>query len=152
MDCVTFGWHQDPTSPGDGLSQHHTYVGVYIGNAPWRESDLSTWSGAWIKDVLSRSRSLQANRCSHLSSSFLACSCSAPGHSARPWRFIASRIHPICEPWANPPEASIGKTTRGTWSEGVTLPTTALAGTSMGQALRFLRQIGTLEDPGCNST
>ena len=51
--------------------------------------------GCLIKDVLPRSRLLQANRCSHFSSSPLACSCSASGHSYRPWRFNTSRIHPF---------------------------------------------------------
>ena len=43
-----------------------------------------------------------------------------------------------------------GRTTSGTWLAGVTLPTIALVGTTMGQALRFLGQIGTWEEPGCN--
>ena len=47
--------------------------------------------------------------CSHLSSRFLALSCSAPGHSSRPWRFNASRIHPFYKPWVNQPAPSIGR-------------------------------------------
>ena len=103
------------------------------------------------KDVLPRSRSLQANRCSHLSSSSLACSCSASGYSFRPWRFNSSRIHSFLGPQVDPPKVSIRRTMSSTWLAGVTLPTIAFAGTSMGWALRFLRQIGTQEDLGCNS-
>ena len=46
-----------------------------------------------IRAVQPRSRSLWANRCSHLSSSSVACSCSASGHSPGPWRSRASKIH-----------------------------------------------------------
>ena len=62
-----------------------------------------------IKDILPRCRLLWAHRCSRVSSNSLACTCSASGHSFRPWRFNASRIHPFCGPWAAMPEASIGR-------------------------------------------
>ena len=53
--------------------------------------------------------------------------------------------------WADPPEVSVGRTTGSTWLAGGTLSKSALAGTSMSQALIFLRQICTQEDPMCNS-
>ena len=66
-----------------------------------------------IKEVFPRSRLLLANRCSHLNSSSMAHTSPASGHSSRPWRFNASRIHNFLESWADPPEASVGRTTGG---------------------------------------
>ena len=48
-----------------------------------------------IRAVLPRSRSLCANKCSHLSSNSLACFCSDSGHSFRPWRSRASKTQPL---------------------------------------------------------
>ena len=48
-----------------------------------------------IRAVFPRSRLLCTNRCSHLSSSSLACFCSDSGHSFRPWRSKASKTHPL---------------------------------------------------------
>ena len=56
------------------------------------QSVASIW--CLIRVVLPRSRLLQANRCSHLSSSSLACSCSALGHSPRHCTSRASKSHP----------------------------------------------------------
>ena len=53
--------------------------------------------------------------------------------------------------WADSPKVSVGRTISSTWLAGETLPTNTLVGTSMGWALRFLRQIGTQEEPGSNS-
>ena len=89
--------------------------------------------------------------CSHLNSSSLACSCFTSGHSSRPWRFNSSRIHPLQGMWMDSPGISIGRTTGTTWLARVTLPTIALVGTLMEWAFRFLTQIGTWEEPRCNS-
>ena len=48
-----------------------------------------------IRAVLPRSRSLCANKCSHLSSSSLTCVCYDSGHSFRPWRSKASKTQPL---------------------------------------------------------
>ena len=48
-------------------------------------------------------------------------------------------------------EVSTRRATGSTQLAGVTLPTTSLMGIMMGWALRFLKQIGTWEEPGCNS-
>ena len=80
------------------LNQDHCtgpYEEAIIGNAPWRVSNLATSILCLIKVILPRSRSLQTNRCPHLSSSFLACSYFSLGHSPRPWRPRASKIHPF---------------------------------------------------------
>ena len=45
-----------------------------------------------MKDAFPWSRSLPANRCSHIVSSSLACFCSSSGQSSRPWRFNSSRF------------------------------------------------------------
>ena len=103
-----------------------------------------------MRDIFPRSMSLQENRCSHLISSFLAWSCSSFGHVSRPWKFNSSKIYSFWRPWADSPEAPM-RTTGGTWLAGVTLPTTTLAGITMRWACRFLKQMGTQEDPGCNS-
>ena len=60
-------------------------------------------------------QSLWANRCSHLSSSSLACCSSTSGHSAKPWRFNSFRIHPFWGLCMESPGASIRRTTNGTW-------------------------------------
>ena len=52
--------------------------------------------------------------------------------------------------WVGFSEVPIGRMTGGTLLARVTLPTTIMAGITMGQALRFLKQIGTLEDLGHN--
>ena len=103
-----------------------------------------------IRDVFPRSRSLCANRCSHLISSFLACSCSPLGKSSRPWRFNSSRIQSFPGLWADLPEVPIGRATGGTWLAAVTF-LTMLAGITMWWALKFLRQIDSQEEPWCNS-
>ena len=48
-DCVTSGWHEYPASPGYGSSCHHTYEEVYIGNSPWRATDLLPRFYVWSK-------------------------------------------------------------------------------------------------------
>ena len=48
-------------------------------------------------------------------------------------------------------EVLVGWTTSSNWLAGATCPTTVLVGISMVWALKLCRQIGTLEDPGCNS-
>ena len=53
-----------------------------------------------MRDIFPRSKLLWANRCSHLTSSFLACSCSSLGHSSRPYRFSPSRIQSFQGSWA----------------------------------------------------
>ena len=104
-----------------------------------------------MRDVFPKSRSLQVKRCSHLTSSFLAWSHSSLGHSSRPWRFRSSRIQFFQVPWEVFHKASVRRVTGSTWLAGVTLPATTLMAIMMGWALRFLKQIGTWEDPGCNS-
>ena len=47
MDCATSRWHQYPASPVYGHSCHHTCEEIYIGNAPWRVSDLLPLFYAW---------------------------------------------------------------------------------------------------------
>ena len=90
MDCVTFGWHQCPASPGDGPSHCHTYRGHSLEMLlEGVQSVTSIW--CLLKAVLPRSRSQWADRSSHLSSHSLACS-SVSGHSPRPWRSRASKI------------------------------------------------------------
>ena len=53
-------------------------------------------------------------------------------------------------PPTNPPKGNLGRMAHVTRLAGVTFLTT-LAGTTIGQAPRFPRQIGTWEDPWCNS-
>ena len=108
MDCMIFGWHQCPAYPRDGPSCHCTYEEVCVSNTPWRESNLLTLILCLIKAVLPRYRSLWANRCSHLSSSSLACPCSGLGHCPRPWRSRASRIHPFCGVLMDSPKSLLG--------------------------------------------
>ena len=119
MDCMIFGWHQCPAFPGDRPSHHHTYEGVCVSNAPWR--DLV----CYIDSVFNEGGSTQVqiaarNRCSHLSSSFLACSCSALGHSPRPWTSRISRSQPFGGLQVNLTKVSSGRTTGGTWLAGTT--------------------------------
>ena len=125
--------------------------GLYVGNTPWRPSSLLTWSGAWSKMFC-----LDPGCCGQIV---------VPIWVAAPWPvavllwatpqgtggFNASRIHPFCGPQVDPPKVSVGRTTSSTWLAGTTLPMIVLAGTSMGWALRFLRQIGTWEDLRSNS-
>ena len=91
---------------------------------------------------------LWANRCSHLSSSSLACSCSTSGHSSMSWRFNSSRIHPFQGPQADPPRVSIGRATGGTWFTGATLPTVTLVGTLVEQALSPSGKLALRGNPG----
>ena len=73
------------------------------------------------------------------------------GPLLRPWRFNSSTIQSFWGPWEDIHEAPIGRTTGGIWSARVTLPMTSLVGITKGWALRFLKQIGTQEEPGCNT-
>ena len=104
-----------------------------------------------MRDVLLRSNSLWANRCSHFTSSFLDTSCSSLDHSCRPWRFSSSRTQSFWGLWAGFSKVPIGRTTGGILLARTTLPTITLAGIINGWALRFLKQIGTLGELGCNS-
>ena len=149
MDCATSWWHQYPASPEDGPSCCHTY-GVYIGNAPWRASDLLTLSSAWSRMF-----------------------CPGPGHCrqigvtiwvAAPWPVPVLLWATPWDPWGSMPPASISS-----GAHKQTLPRSLLGDhwwyligrcdlanncldrDSMGWALRFLRQIGTQEDPRYNS-
>ena len=124
-----------------GICQQHSLKGIQPVSSMW----------CLIREVFPRSRSLQANRCFHLTSSFLSWSCSSLGHSSRPWWFSSFRIHPFWGIQADSPKVSIWRATSGTWFAGATLPTTTFVWITMGQALRFLRQIGTWQEPGCNS-
>ena len=104
-----------------------------------------------IRAVLPRSRSLCANRCSHLSNSSQACFCSDSGHFVRPWRSKTSKTHPFGARYFVSAAVLVGWTTCGTWLAGTICPVIVLAGTSMAQALKLHRQTGTLEEPGCSS-
>ena len=104
-----------------------------------------------IRAVLPRSRSLHANKCSHLSNNSLACFCSDSGHSFRPWRSRASKTQPLGVFIVVSSVVLVRWTTSGTWLAGITWPNTILAGISMAQALILHKQIGTLEEPGCSS-
>ena len=73
-----------------------------------------------IRAVLPRSRSLCANRCSHLSSSSLACFCFDSGHSFRPWRSKASKTHPLGTLVIVSYAVLVRWTTSGTWLAGIT--------------------------------
>ena len=66
-----------------------------------------------IRAVLPRSRLLCANKCSHLSSSSLACFCSHSGHSFRPWRSKASKTQPLGTFAAVSSAVPVGWTTGG---------------------------------------
>ena len=81
----------------------------------------------------------------------LACFCSDSGHSWRPWRSRASKTHPFQVCYLTFLEVLVGWTISGTWLAGTTCPTTVFVGISMVWALKLHREIGTLEDPGCNS-
>ena len=101
-----------------------------------------------IRVVLPRSRSLWANRCSHLSSSSLACSCSALGHSPRPWR-------------SRPPRAILfgvaGGCPQGFLQEDHwwylvgrhDLPNHCLGGVFNRMSAHISQQMGTQDDPRC---
>ena len=104
-----------------------------------------------MRDIFPRSRSLWANRGSNLVSSSLACFCSSSGQLSRPWRFNSSRIKYFEGSPADPPGVHVGRVTGGTQLAGVTFLMMTMAGTTMGQAPRFLRHIGTWEGPRCNS-
>ena len=110
-----------------------------------------SWRWAFTSSYIPRSKSLQANRCSHLTSGFLACSCSSLGHSSRPWRFSSSKIQSFWGPQVGFSEVLIRRTTSGTLLAGVTIPTTTLVGMTVGQAPRFIKQISTQEELVCNS-
>ena len=49
------------------------------------------------------------------------------------------------------PEVPIRRVTSGPWLTRTTFPVTTLVRITMGLALRLLKQIGTEEEPGCNS-
>ena len=96
----------------DGTNiQHFLDMGPHIIIPVRRHMSLCLLRGIWsvtsnlcfIRAVLPRSRSLWANRCSHLSSSSLDFSCSGLGHSLRLWRSRASKTHPFGDcywiPW-----------------------------------------------------
>ena len=87
---------------------------VYAGNAPWRVPDPLTPIQCLIKDVLPRSRLLWANRCSHLSSSFLACSVLLQGTSLGPRGSVPPGSILSGSHVADPPKVSIGRTTSST--------------------------------------
>ena len=73
-----------------------------------------------IRAVLPRSRLLCANRCSHLSSSSVACFCCDSGHSFRPWRSKASKTHPLGAFVAVSLAVLVRWTTSGIWLAGIT--------------------------------
>ena len=79
------------------------------------------------------------------------CFCSSLGQSAKPWRFNSSRIQSLWGPWADSFNVSIRSATSGTWLARVTFLMLTLMGITIGWRLRFLRQAGTQEEPGCNS-
>ena len=73
-----------------------------------------------IRAVLPRSWSLCANKCSHLSSSSLACFCSDSGHSFRPWRSKASKTQPLGTVLAVYLAVLVRWTTCSIWLAGIT--------------------------------
>ena len=105
-----------------------------------------------VRAVFPRSRSLCANRCSHLSNSSLACFCSDLGHSVKPWRSKASKTHPFCAGCFVSTAVLVGWTNGGTWLAGTICPMIILVGTSTAWALKLHRQTGTLEEPGYSSS
>ena len=116
-----------------GICWEHSLKGVQSVNLIW----------CFMRDIFPRSRSLWENRCSHLTSSFLAWSHSSSCHSSRPWRFSSSRIQSFWGSQAGSPEAPTWRATSDTQLAGATLPTTTLVGITKGWALRFHKQIGT---------
>ena len=93
-----------------GICQYHSLKGICLVSVIL----------CLIRTVLPRSRSLCANRCSHLRSSSLACFCSNSGHSFRPWRSKASRTHPLGTLVTVSLVVLVGWTTGGTWLAGIT--------------------------------
>ena len=117
--------------------------GVFAGSALWRVFIQPIWSNVWIGMSFPGLGHCGQTGVLIWPPASWAWSCSSLGHSSRPRRFN-SRIF-VGGHW------QIWRTISGTWSARVALPTTTLVGITMGWALRFLRQIGTQEEPGCNS-
>ena len=151
MDCATCWMYQYPASPGYGPLHHHTCWEVYIGNTPWRTSNPLTLFCVWSEQFCpSPVHCMQTG---------------APIWAATPWP-ASALILAILEDLAGPGparpilfvvlgldslEVLVGWTTGNTWLAGATCPTAAFVGISTVWTLKLCRQIGTLEDPGCNS-
>ena len=150
----------DCTIPDGPNIQHLLEVGphVIVHTGVFANSTLCRVSGSvnsiWclMRDVFPRSKLLWANRCSHLTSGFLVCSCSSLGHSSRPWGLSSFRSPIFLRPivWASlrcplsePPVAP-------GWLEWpYHLP--PWWGLQWGRTPSFLKQFGTQEELGCNS-
>ena len=146
MDCVISRWHQCPASLGDGPSYCHTYRRIFSSSALWNASGQSIWSSAW-----------------------LGTSFPGPGHCRQTGILIwpaASMPHLVLS-WATlldpggsvPPGSSLSDSFRFSqgphwenhqwhlvgWSD---FSSHHFGGITMGWVLRFLRLIGTQEEPG----
>ena len=125
--CCPFPYQDHCTSPWtvrfpDGTNiQHFLHMGPHIIVHVRRYTSVMLLKGhsicylffGLIRAGLPRSRLLWANRCSHVRSSSLACSCSSSGHFLRPWRTRAAKTHPFWGLLLDYLEVLIGRTTVG---------------------------------------
>ena len=150
MDCATSRWQQCPAFLDDGPSCHHT-CGGYFPVVLFKEYLVSQFDLPFDEGHLCQVQVIVGKQVFPFDQQL-------PG-------LVLFLLWPLLQtlevqllkdsvfqgPWLGSPEATIGRTTGGTWLAGVTLPMTILAGITMGCALRFLKQIGTQEESGCNS-